>query len=411
MKHKIFYGWINAFICFLIVFFGTGVAAATFNIFTIPVTEYYGISRTFYSLATSVSTILSAIMYFIYGSLVKKIGLKKSILIAFFMKFVSYALFSSGLGIWTIFVKDIINGLFSVFISASILTQIINHWFNEKRGFLIGIINSASALGGAVFSPTLGDIIEQFSWQYACGLITLCIFLCIPIVMKFLIVTPEEIGLHPYGENTSVSSTNTITGYSLSEIYHDWRFILLMIICFMAYFAGTPAYNIITPHLIDSGFELAFVSGVVMVIALIINALSKIIVGMINDKFGLLIALVFTCLFAISGAFMIANVQNSSSFYAIMSVVLVTVGVTLPIVGVPLLVQRIFGSKEFSHVIGYALAAGYAGTTLGIPLANNIYDNFGSYTYAYLIFAFVSIVSLLSIFIILNCKKTKTNLF
>ena len=175
MGAKKFYGWISASVCFLIVFFVTGVAALTFNIFTIPVTEYYDISRTAYSITSSISSVLGAVFYFCYGPLVKKIGVKRSILGGLILLSLSYWLFASGFGVWTLYAKAIISGVSGVFVSTSVLTQIINNWFNEKRGLVIGVVCAASG----IFSLKFSNCCKFFSdFRLCAGKIRLADRLC-----------------------------------------------------------------------------------------------------------------------------------------------------------------------------------------------------------------------------------------
>ena len=196
---KVFYGWISAAVCFLVVFCNTGAAALTFNIFTIPVTEHYGISRTSYSITVSLASVISAICYFCYGPAVKKIGVKRSIVIGLAMYGLGLGLFASEFGVWTLYAKAVLCGVAGVLISSSVLTQIINNWFWERRGLLIGIICAASGIGGSVFSPILGVILERSGWQAACLLLCALVLICVPVTWAFLSIDPKEKGCAPLG--------------------------------------------------------------------------------------------------------------------------------------------------------------------------------------------------------------------
>lgn len=408
MKKKGFYGWISALVCFMVVFCATGVAALTFNIFTIPVTEHYGISRTAYSLTTSISSVLGAIAYFCYGSSVKKIGVKRSIFWGLFLTGIAYGLFASGWGVWTLYAKAIISGVVGVYIGSSALTQVINNWFNEKRGLIIGIVCAASGIGGSLFSPILGLILEKFGWQIACGLIAFLVLLCVPLVGFFLVITPEEKGMEPLGGYQSMQAGGEKTGLSMPEILRDWRFWLVALAFFTIHFANTPSYNNVAPHLVDSGLPTLYVTGVAMVVLLVSNAVSKPIMGMINDKWGVLPVVAITCGLSAAAAVLMSFMNLGGEVLSVLAVMVLGFGTPITTVAVPLIISRVFGNKEYNSVMGFVLAIGYVGNTVGTPISNYIYDTLGSYKVSYWICAVFAALTLLLLAVVLRSKKTRT---
>jgi len=406
---KKFYGWISASICFFIVFCATGVAALTFNIFTIPVTEYYGISRTVYSLTVSIGSVIGAVVYFCYGPAVKKIGVKRSIVLGLIMMTIAYGLFASGLGVWTLYAKAIISGFFSVFVGSSALTQIVNNWFNEKRGLVIGLVCAASGIGGSLFSPILGYVLENFGWQAACWIDTLLIFLCVPLAQFFLVVTPEEKKMEPLGGYSAAQVGGEKTGLSMPEVLRDWRFWLMAFSFFTIHFANSPSYNNVTPHLIDSGLSTLYVTGVIMVVLLVCNASAKPLMGIINDKLGVLPVVLITCGLSTVAPLMMSFADRGGQLYSILTVILLGAGTPITTVAVPLIISRVFGSKEYNTIMGFTLAAGYLGSTVGTPVSNYIYDTTGSYNVSYLVCAVFAAATLMLLTMVLCSKKTRKN--
>ena len=404
-----FYGWSSASICFIIVFCATGVAALTFNIFTIPVTEYYGISRTAYSITSSISSALGAIGYFCYGPAVKKIGVKRSILLGLLLMGLAYLLFASGIGVWTLYAKAIISGTASVFVSTSVLTQIINNWFNEERGLVIGVVCAASGIGGSLFSPILGFVLEKFGWQVACGIDALLILLCVPLVWLFLYIEPKEKGMEPLGGYSKAQAHGEKTGLTMPQTLRDWRFWLIALSLFTIHFANNPSYNNVTPHLIDSGMDPLYVTGIVMVVLLICNASAKPVMGMVSDKLGVLPVVLITCGLSTVSSIMMAFADRFEGWYSIFTVIVLGAGTPITTVVIPLIINRVFGTREYNTIMGFILAAGYVGTTVGTPVSNYIYDITGSYNLSYILCAAFAGATLVMLSVVLNSRKTRDN--
>jgi OFA family oxalate/formate antiporter-like MFS transporter len=410
VKKTRFYGWTSAALCFIIVFIGTGIAALTFSIYTLPVTEHYAISRTTYSFTRSISSVCGAVTYFFYGPLVKRMGLKRSIVISLMMNGIAFLLYASGFGVWTLFLGAIVSGVFGGFIGNSALVQIVNNWFNIKRGLIIGIICAASGIGGSIFSPVLGIILERFGWQISCLLTAALLILCAVPVFFLLVINPWEKGQQPLGKPV-VRSASTAEGYSMSDIWRDWRFWLTLMAFLLVHTSNSPSYFNVTPHMLDTGYASLTITGVMMVILLICNAGAKPLMGIASDKLGVIAVVVATCSLSAAGALMMSFLQPEQDWYGILCVVLIGSGTPISTVAVPLILTRVFGSKEYGTVMGLTLAFGYIGTTCGTPLSNYLFDLTGSYNISYQLNAALMVIAMIMLVLVLICPKTQETVF
>lgn len=410
MKKNGCYGWINVVLCCLIIFIGTGIAYLTFSIYTLPFTEFYHISRTTYSLSRSLSSACGALVYFFYGPIVKKLGIKRSIVIGLIMNGIAFLLYASGIGVWTLFLGAIIAGLFGGFIGNTALAPIINNWFYEKRGLLLGIIAASSGIGGSVFSPVLGLILEEYGWQWSCLITALLLLVCAVPVALWLVITPQEKGQEPFGKKTTAVQISS-EGYPMRDIWKDWRFWFTLIGFLLVHMSNSPAYNNVTPHMLDMGFSTLKVTGIMMVILLICNAGAKPLMGIINDKYGVIAIILATCSLSVVGAFMMAFLDAGQDWYGILCVIFIGCGTPISTIAVPLFLVRVFGNKEYATVMGLTLAFGYVGTTAGTPLSNYLFDLTGSYNLSYQVNALFMAIALILFVSVLICKKTKENVF
>ena len=401
LKSRNLYGGINAAVCFLIVFCGTGAAALTFNMFTIPVTDHYQISRTSYSFTISLASVISALCYFGYGPSVKRIGVKRSIVIGLAMYGIGLGLFASGWGVWTLYAKAVLCGIAGVYISSSALIQIINNWFAERRGLIIGLICAASGIGGSVFSPILGIIQENAGWQVTCLILCALVLGCVPVAWIFLSVHPRDRDMDYSEESGSMDAGN---GMSVGQVLKDWRFWLFSAGVFCIHFSMTPSYNNVTPHLIDSGFSPMWVMGIAMAVLLISNAAAKPLMGILNDRLGVLSTVIVTCGLSTLAPMMMSCADRSGKGFTIAAVILLGLGTPVTTVVIPLIVSRIFGNREYNTIIGFLMATGYLGTTLGTPISNYLFDRVGTYQVSYYLCAAMAAVTLILLTAILTVK-------
>ena len=405
-EEKLFYGWINIILCFMIIFIGTGIGMLTFSIYTVPFTEHYRISRTLYSLSRSISSACGAAVYFFYGPIVKKVGLKNSVVAGLIAYGAAFLLYGSGFGVWSLFLGAVITGLFGGFIGNSALAPIVNNWFNEKRGLLIGIISAASGIGGSIFSPVLGVVLERFGWQASCLLTAVLLLICAVPVWILMKVTPQEKGLRPLGVPQE-SGAETTEGLTMSEILRGWRFYLTLAGFLLVHMSNSPAYYNVTPHMIDTGYSTMTVTGVMMVVLLICNAGAKPLMGIVNDRCGVLWVMIATCALSAAGALMMAFLVPGQNWYGVLCVILIGSGTPISTIAIPLFLNRVFGSREYGTVMGLTLAVGYIGTTVGTPLANYLFDRSGSYDSSYVLEALFMGIALLFFLAVLAGRRTR----
>lgn len=379
-----FYGWVNAAICFLIYFVSTGIASLTFSIYVVPITEHYQISRVVYSLASSLRGISGAVVYFSYGYLVKKVGLKRSILGGLFLVGIAYGVFAMGLGVASYFAASILAGIAGVFVSTVPLSQIIYNWFNDKRGLVLGIVYAASGTGGAIFSPILGTLLRRFGWQAPMALTAGLILLCILPVKFLLCETPAEKGMHPLGEKI-MQTEQPLEGLSVGDALRSYPFWCLIAGSILAHFSVNATYNNVTPHLQALGFPLTFITGAIMVGMMVCNAAAKPFMGVVNDKFGSYAIVLLSSLFCVIGMFCISLFSAAGNqALTLIAVLFLGCGTTISTVVQAIQVQSILGPRNYSVFMGYVVAAGYIGSTIAPVFAGWVFDNNGTYGPAFL---------------------------
>jgi MFS family permease len=78
-------------------------------------------------------------------------------------------------------------------------------------------------------------------------------------------------------------------------------------------------------------------------------------------------------------------------------IVLLSIGYGSPVPMIPAILRGYFGRKHLGAIIGYSQGLGKVGSLTGQPLAGFVFDTYGSYQAAWMIFAVVNLLGVLSI--------------
>jgi len=203
-SHKpFFYGWVIAGIAALVAFSSGPGQSYTFSVFIDSMILDLGLSRTDISVLYAVGTGFSATMVIIVSRLADKYGPKIMIVLTatcLFLACVGMAFALSAIAFFVAFSALRAFGQGSTSINATLITA---QWFVRMRGRAMAVMGLGFAVSMA-FMPIMSRIlIDIVGWRIAYVFLGAFIWLLVvPISIIVLRNTPEEIGLHPDGDNT-----------------------------------------------------------------------------------------------------------------------------------------------------------------------------------------------------------------
>ncbi len=206
----VFYGWIILAVAVVGMTMTSPGQAYIFSIFAADVTVDLQISRSLVSTLYTIATLIGSATLPILGRSIDRFGSRSMVtLIAFlfgcsliYMGYVQNALM---LGI--AFVLQRILGPGGL---ALISENIINQWWHDRRGTIVGLSSTLFAVFGVAIMPNLVNAINvQFGWRLSfqiIGVSTLLIML--PIGYLFFRDRPELYGLSPDGQTHTQAKTS-----------------------------------------------------------------------------------------------------------------------------------------------------------------------------------------------------------
>ena len=387
---KIFPGWLVVLGGLLIMVTIGGVAWNCVSQYIKPVCADLGFSRQAMSMCQTINSLVSMAISLSWGYILRHFSLKKLMRTAVFTLPVAYYGYSLSGSIWGFYACSVLLGLSLAFLMTLPLSLIISNWFDEKRGIALGVCFMGSGLGGMIFNPLVARIILRFGWRTAYRSMAGVMFAAAFIAVFFLLrIRPEEVGLHPLGwEKThgpgDGGADEMPEGEDFRDLIRTTRFRLIALSLCISNTAIGCITQCLSPHLSDNGYSIQTAAWLVS-LGMGLLAVGKILLGEIYDRVGTrrgtLLAL--TC-----GLIGVIGMIFCRSRLALAAVYLGQgIGCSFGTVGVPIVVQNLFGKKDYASNFGFISACTSVGGAISPTLNGAVFDHFGSYNPAFALWA------------------------
>ncbi len=406
-KSKIHYSWFVLSACLMVTTFYMSIVLNCAGLFLVPVSESLNISRSQFSLNTTVLSIAMIIVSVNAWKIYSKISIKNSMRIAAIILPIAYAGFGVAPNIYVFYILSFIVGTCFALCGFIPISTLITNWFIDDRGLATGLAFTGSGLGGMIFQPIIGQLLISVGWKQTYIILAIIMFLVVvPFVLFFVKDKPSDIGLMPYEKaNKQVSKKAVITeddeGLSAKEAFKTHQFILFFIAVAITTGVCSSFIQQFPAYLTDIGYSItqAANAGALSLGSL---ALGKILIGKLYDFVGVfkgnIIALV--CL---SLTFVIVLYARNSMFLYI-TIILSGIGLTFSSVGYSVSTMEIFGKKHYGAIYGIINGASSIGSAIGSPLANIIFDKTNSYNTTWVIWSIITGLSLIACVYIMKIK-------
>lgn len=367
--------------------------------FTIPVITELGITRTSFTLGNS---LLHAMGIFFSPVITKKLakGNMKKIqsisILLFTLVFATYGLAQKPIHFY---ISSVILGVLYLNTSLIPVSIMINNWFEEKRGLAMSLAMTGIGVGGFVLSPLITSLIGKFGWRNSYFIFAfIMLIIALPISLFVFAKSPEDKGLKPYGYNPEAKNTKTSSSDGV-----QLKFSLTSKESFVKPFFILMIIGMITNGLVSNGALGQFppaleelhgpaTQAIIVSLYSVFGIFGKLIIGWINDRFGLIQASLVGCIsFAISFACMLLA-ENITVLY-IMTVFFgigMAIGTVLP----PLITSAIFGQERYGEFYGYVSSATQVGLSLGSLLVASIFDLTNTYKVAWIVMIILTLATL-----------------
>jgi len=197
------YGWIVAATTFLTLLCAAGVRA-TPSILIVPLEEAFGWSRATISAAISINLLLYGLMGPFAAALMERFGIRRVVVVSLSIICLGVALTTQMKHPWQLVLSwGVLVGLGTGTTATVLGATVVNRWFHERRGLVMGVLTAATATGQLIFLPILARLVQLKGWQAVPAVVATVLFCVIPLVAIFVRDRPADIGLKAYGAPAS----------------------------------------------------------------------------------------------------------------------------------------------------------------------------------------------------------------
>jgi MFS transporter, OFA family, oxalate/formate antiporter len=404
-RERIFYGWIVVVATFTVLFIAYGIQFS-FGVFMHYISLDTGWDRGSLSLPYSLYVFVYSALGFASGRLTDRYGPRRVLTIGGCLLGGGVMLTGSAHMLWQFYIA---LGLFAACgMSAAYVpcNATVVRWFTIRRGLALGLTSSGTSLGMFVFPPIATALIAVCGWRHAYSILGLLALVTIILCARFIVRDPEQMGLHPDGDEprrhhtfdrladqrpeavwTLGSAQQTVAFWVLTAI-----FTLTWLVVFM------PMVHIV-PFAIDLGIPQFRAAMTISMIGLA-GFVGRLVIGPISDRAGRLVSL-GVCLILQALAF-IGFALSRELFLLYLSAGLFGLsygGVTALF---PALIGDYFGRIAVGAIVGFIFAVAGAPAAFGPLIAGYLFDFTGSYRLA---FELSAILNLLALSLIFSLRK------
>lgn len=383
------YKWVIAAIGFLMVFVTLGFCSSNKSVYIGAITEATGISRGLFSFNDSCRYISTAIVNIFFGSLIEKYGAKKLVLCGFGSLICSCLLYSIAENIAVFYLGGVFLGIGLSFTTTAMVGCIVNKWFKENKGTIMGAVLAANGLGGATAAQIVYPIIYEennlFGYRNAYRLVALILFVVAIIVLIFLKEHPKAQEKTKFTVEKKKPKGNSWVGLELSEVKKLGFFYSMLACTFIIGFMLTGINGVAAAHMRDVKLDATYIALVLSLHSIALTVF-KFLTGFMSDKLGMRFTITVCSLAAVVAMFLLVVMSNSvqGKVFTMIYGIISSLAQPLETVMIPILVGDLFGQKSFNKILGIFITVNTTGFALGSPVINFVYDKLGSYKMAFL---------------------------
>lgn len=404
------YKWIITGMCVLVLCIGLGFCSSAKSIYIAPITEAFGFSRSAFTVNDTCRYVTVSVVTLFFYSLVQKFGTKKLFLAGLFCYIISTLLNAFASTLVGFYLAGIFLGLGVAWTSTTMVSLVVNTWFDKNQGTVLGAVLASNAIGSAIavyiLTPIIYEADSPFAYKKAYLLTALLLLITTLIFAIFYREKAKDNLIAPKKEADAAKKEED--GLEFKEILRLPQFyITLFCLCL---FSLTTVNNIVPPHFADIGFEPPFVASVLSIFSVGL-AVAKILAGIFYDRFGIRTALNICLISSAISKFLllIINLSPTGKVLATLHCLLSALGTPIETVMLPIITLGLFGKKSFVKTLSAISTASTIGFSLCSPVLNLPYDISGDYTLSFVFALVMCIVIIIAMNLVITSLKPENN--
>ena len=342
------------------------LTSSTISFFLEPVCESLQISRGSFSMIFSFMNVSGALSNPFLGQYASKKGVRGILLLTGLWTGTCMVLLSLVTKLWMLYTVTFCLGLFGatcLTLCGNVIVQ--QNYSGAQASGILGAVMAATGVGGMFFSLMIPSVIAVWGWRTGF------------LVMGICWLTLLWLGALLLGKQAlpQSSQANGAVGLGMTRaeaLKSPKLYLQIVVIVVISACCGLQQQ---LPSLLGAkGYDAGQVS--VMISAMtVFLALGKFGQGLFYGKIGVEKGGLLTM-----AAFALGCLAMFSKVLVWPGLVLLAVGMGIYTTLLPMVVRRVFGSREYASIWALIATVGSVGTVVGYPLWGTIYDLTGTYT-------------------------------
>lgn len=405
-KKGIFYGWWIVVACTLIMGTFFTLLLSCLSLFTVPICEDLGISRSAFSTFSTILSVMGMILSPIAGKLCATKNTRMIMTGTLIIGVIGYIGISFVQNVGLLYALAVIIGFGSSFCTTVPIAVILTRWFVKARGTAMSITFAGSSIGAMILSPIISKIIADTSWRAAIRYLGIgMLVVLVPLVFLIIRTKPEDKGLKALGADeapaagTGSAPANDV-GLPLKELQKKPIFWIYVLAIFIMLLTMGAMYHMAAhvSMIVDATAAAKFVS-----IFSLIAIGGKLLMGAVFDKSltgGILLG-------TVSMALCFVFLLIAKNFTMLLPVALFYgLGSAHATIFPPTLTGRFFGSKYYGEIFGFVNSfASLSMAVNGLVMAA-LFDATGTYTLAWIFGLAAAILATVLLFVSLKGTRS-----
>lgn len=400
IPEPVYLGWRVLAGSFISAALAIGFTIYIAGMFTVPVSEEFGISRSGYNNGVVSLMLGIAVASPIVGKLLDRFSARSIMSLAglgFGLALMAISRIDELWAMVVLLAGPVAFGAAACGVLGA--NTVVVRWFRRRRGRAMGMLALSTSVGGFVSQPLTGWLISSFGWRDALFMIGLAVLLIFLLLNALLIRNRPSEDLPGYSDEFSDDGSSAAADsarldareWTNGQLLRSRNFWLLT--AGIGLFFGVDQAVLVSqvPYFQDAGYDMQTAS--ILVAVKTISAIGgKLVVGYLADKVDL--RLLFVCVASCNVLLMVLYILQPHFWVllACLTVLGIAVGGVFPVWTT--LTAWLFGTRSYGAVMGLMQIVIQPCAVLGVRFIGDIYDYTGSYIPAFALFIVLVITAI-----------------
>lgn len=405
---KLHYAWLIMIACCAISSCAGIIMTASSNLY-LPISLELGVGIGKITFYVTILSLTMAVLFPTAGKFLN-LNLKATLLFGGLCEYIALGVMSLYHNVYLFYVSGFFIGVGMSITLYMAIPMLLNMWFEKRLGLAMGIAMACNGVSGALFSQVIGFALPIIGWRSCYILLAVCgLAIYLPAIL-FLVKTPQQKGMLPYGSEGEKIVDKTPESAEQGDLTTGQLLKLPAFICMVIFGVVLAAAQSEIPHIATASsahFGYAVQMAATMVSLNCVGLLiGNVLIGMINDRLGEKTTVTLGIgLVILSQVMLIMGRASIALVFA--GVFLFGFSMATYNVIAPLMTGTIFGTKNYNTVWAFICSAASIAGAIAPPVFGLTYDFTGSYTLMFYLVIGLSVIGLVSGLIALQKNRIK----